>query len=154
MVTWAEEAALPEGGAAPTGTLGTGLTKARPVFPQVVIIPALPGGAEVGGPRSGSCWNWPQAWKPLKAFEETGRTSGLKNKTIRLPMRCWTQLLPQAALITEMAGRGEWREHPVWPASLGGPGLRSLPCGPAGRSPSVALHSPTMLSVLLPLLKY
>lgn len=35
MVTWAEEAVLPEGGAAPTGTLGKGLTKARPVFPQL-----------------------------------------------------------------------------------------------------------------------
>nr|KAF6387706.1 hypothetical protein mMyoMyo1_008160 [Myotis myotis] len=81
--------------------------------PTGLLFLYFQGEAEVGGPRSGSCWNWPQAWKPLKAFEETGRTSGLKNKTIRLPTRCGTPPLPQAALITEMAGAGEWREHPV-----------------------------------------
>lgn len=53
MVTWAEE-----GWAVPTGTLGKRLWKARPgVPPSWVTIPAFPGEAEIGGPKSGLLWN-------------------------------------------------------------------------------------------------
>lgn len=73
MVTWAEE-----GWAVPTGTLGKRLWKARPgVPPSWVTIPAFPGEAEIGGPKSGLLWNLPQALKPLRAFEGTGSVSAL-----------------------------------------------------------------------------
>lgn len=104
MVTWAEETALPDGGAVPTGTLGKGLTKARAVSPQLSYSCTFRRGRN-RRPKAGSCWNWPQAWKPLKAFEEAGRSSGLKNKTIWLSTRCWTQFFPQVVLIMRWQGR-------------------------------------------------